>query len=313
MQIWRGAAQTPAGWGRCIATIGVFDGVHRGHQKIIGHVVKLAAEQGIASLVVTFDPHPAEVVRPGSHPPILTPPERKAELIVELGVDGLCILPFTFELSQVSAEQFVHDQLVQQFHVAGVVVGENFRFGNRARGDVALLRELGPRFGFSVYGEELLGHAAADLDQQLSSTYVRACVAAGDVARAALALGRPHRIAGLVVRGDGRGHDLGFPTANLETPQWTAIPGDGIYAAWLRLDGQGEPLAAAVSIGSNPTFAGTQHRVEAFALDYDGDLYGRHVALDFVERLRDMEHFATPDELVTQIDADVAAVRRLLS
>src|SRR3954468_2860441 len=181
MQRWRGYEAAPNGWGRSVVTIGVFDGVHRGHQEIIGHTVKTARDLGLQSVVVTFDPHPSEVVRPGSHPAILTEPARKAELIEALGADVLCVIPFTVAFSQLPASAFVHDLLVEQLHTALVVVGENFRFGHKALGDVALLRQLGRTFGFGVVDAPLV----SDDSTVFSSTYIRACVDAGDVAAAA--------------------------------------------------------------------------------------------------------------------------------
>ncbi len=306
MQRWRGYHAVPGGWGRSAVTIGVFDGVHRGHQQTIGHVVKRAADLAVQSVVVTFDPHPAEVVRPGSHPAVLTEPPIKAELIEALGVDGLCVIPFTVEFSRLPAEAFVHDVLVERLHAALVVVGENFRFGRRAAGDVALLRRLGRVFGFGVEEAPLVG----DGGTVFSSTYIRACVAAGDVTRAMQALGRPHRLEGVVVRGDNRGQALGFPTANLLTAGHAAIPADGVYAAWLVRGA--DRLAAAVSIGTNPTFAGQERRVEAYVLDFDGDLYGERVALEFVTRLREMRAYQGVEPLVAQIREDVARTRDLL-
>jgi riboflavin kinase/FMN adenylyltransferase len=291
-----------------VVTIGVFDGVHRGHQEIIGHTVKRARDQGLQSVVVTFDPHPAEVVRPGSHPAILTEPARKAELIEALGVDVLCVLPFTPDLSRLPAEEFVHDVLVANLHAALVVVGENFRFGHRAAGDIALLQRLGRTFGFGVEAAPLL----ADDSTVFSSTYIRSCVDAGDVTAAARALGRPHRVEGVVVRGDRRGRELGFPTANLLTGAHAAVPAEGVYAAWL-VRGRGERLPAAVSIGTNPTFAGGDRRVEAHVLDFDGDLYGERLALDFVVRLREQRTYAGIEPLVAQIREDVAQTREILA
>jgi riboflavin kinase / FMN adenylyltransferase len=308
MQRWRGYDAAPGGWGRSVVTIGVFDGVHRGHQEIIGHTVKRARELGVQSVVVTFDPHPSEVVRPGSHPPVLTEPARKAELIEQLGVDVLCVLPFTLEFSRLSAEAFVHDVLVAHLHAALIVVGENFRFGHRAAGDIDLLRRLGRTFGFAVEGAPLV----ADDSTVFSSTYIRSCVDAGDVTAAARALGRPHRLEGVVVRGDGRGREIGFPTANLLTGQYAAVPADGVYAAWL-VRGRGERLPAAVSIGTNPTFSGRERRVEAYVLDFDGDLYGERLALDFVSRLREMRTYTGVEPLVTQIHEDVTQTRDVLA
>mgnify|MGYP001435273171 CR=1 FL=1 len=313
MQVWRGVDAVPSGWGRSVVTIGVFDGVHRGHQHIIGHAVRRARERGLRSVVVTFDPHPAEVVRPGSHPAVLTELPRKAELIERLGVDALCVIPFTRQFSQLSAESFVHDILVERLHAAVVVVGENFRFGHKAAGDVDLLTRLGCRFGFAVEGAPLVGGESGDEETVVSSTYIRACVAAGDVAAAAAALGRPHRLEGVVVRGDRRGRLLGFPTANLMTHQYAAVPADGVYAAWLIRDKTADRLPAAVSVGTNPTFAGQERRVEAYVLDFDEDLYGERVALDFIARLRDMQTYDSVDLLVAQIERDVEQTRSVLT
>ncbi|TDP70968.1 bifunctional riboflavin kinase/FAD synthetase [Actinokineospora alba] len=313
MQRWRGLEDLPSGWGRCVATIGVFDGVHRGHQELISRAVEIARDRGLPCVLVTFDPHPSEVVRPGSHPAQLTTLRRKAELVESLGVDALCVLPFTPELSKVTAEEFVHEVLVERLHIAAVVVGENFTFGNRALGNVELLTKLGHRFGFSTEGAKLV---TADSSGEItfSSTYIRACIDAGDVRAAQAALGRPHRLEGIVVRGDGRGHELGFPTANLSTPRFAAVPADGVYACQFTLLNSANrgPLTAAVSVGTNPTFSGRERRVEAFVLDVDEDFYGQRVAIDFVERLRAMEKYPSSEALVEQMHLDVARTRELL-
>jgi riboflavin kinase/FMN adenylyltransferase len=307
MQRWRGYEAAPGGLGRTVVTIGVFDGVHRGHQEIIGYTVKRARDLGIESVVVTFDPHPAEVVRPGSHPAVLTSPTRKAELIEELGADVLCVIPFTPDFSRLPAEEFAHDVLVEHLHAAVVVVGDNFRFGYRAQGDVELLTRLGRTFGYAEQGAPLV---SVD-DVVFSSTYIRACVDAGDVRAAAAALGRPHRIEGVVVRGDQRGRQLGFPTANLLCESRAAIPADGVYAAWLVRRGRRE--MAAVSIGTNPTFSGRERRVEAFVLDFDEDLYGERVGLDFVAHLRETRRYDAVEPLIAQIAQDVADTRDILA
>jgi riboflavin kinase/FMN adenylyltransferase len=307
VQRWRGYEAAPGGWGRSVVTIGVFDGVHRGHQQIIGYAVERAEQLGLSSVVVTFDPHPAEVVRPGAHPAVLTEPHRKAELIEALGVDVLCVVPFTQTFSQLSPEQFVHDVLVEHLHASVVVVGDNFRFGHRAAGDVELLTRLGRTFGFGVEDADLV----TDNGTVFSSTYIRSCVDAGDVAAAAAALGRPHRIEGVVIRGDQRGRELGFPTANLMCTRYAAIPADGVYAAWLHV--RDKTYSAAVSIGTNPTFAGREHRVEAYLLDFDGDLYGERVSLDFVAHLREQRRYEGPEKLVEQIAKDVTETRAVLS
>ncbi|OLF05485.1 riboflavin biosynthesis protein RibF [Actinophytocola xinjiangensis] len=317
MQRWRGLEFIPGGWGRCVATIGVFDGVHLGHQALINRAVTLAEQRGMPSVLLTFDPHPSEVVRPGSHPAQLTTLRRKAELVERMGVDVFCVLPFTHELSKVPADEFVHEVLVEQLHVAAVVVGRNFTFGHGARGDVALLTQLGQRFGFVAEGAELVTvphHEASD-EITFSSTYIRACVDAGDVTAAAAALGRPHRLEGIVVRGDRRGHELGFPTANLSTPRYAAVPADGVYAGRFSLlnNSSRPPLMAAISVGTNPTFSGRERRVEAFVLDVDEDFYGQRVGLDFVGRLRSMERYDSSSALVEQMHDDVRRTRELLT
>ncbi|MBE1464646.1 riboflavin kinase/FMN adenylyltransferase [Kibdelosporangium phytohabitans] len=292
----------------------MFDGVHRGHQALIERAVELARQRDVPSVVVTFDPHPSEVVRPGSHPAQLTTLRRKAELVEQLGVDVFCVLPFTVELSKMPGDEFVHEVLVDRLHASAVVVGENFRFGHKAQGNIELLATLGNRFGFSAEGAKLLT-SATNGEITFSSTYIRACVDAGDVVAAEAALGRPHRLEGIVVRGDGRGHQLGFPTANLSTPRYTAVPADGVYACRFTSLGSSAPrsLMAAVSVGTNPTFSGRERRVEAFVLDVDEDFYGQRVGLDFVERLRPMERYDTVEALLDQMHADVARTRELLS
>ena len=312
MQRWRGVEAAPAGWGRSVVTIGVFDGVHRGHQRTIGHTVERARDLGVASVVVTFDPHPSEVVRPGSHPAILTEAARKAELIEQLGVDVLCVIPFTLEFSKLSAETFVHDVLVEHLHATVVVVGENFRFGHKAAGDVGLLAQLGRTFGFTVEGAPLVS-SDTSTETVVSSTYIRSCVDAGDVAEAARALGRPHRLEGVVVRGDQRGRELGFPTANLLVAPHAAIPADGVYAAYVRRGrSNGPALKGAVSVGTNPTFSGRERRVEVYLLDFDADLYGERLSLDYVARLREQRRYDGVQPLIDQIAKDVEDARAVL-
>jgi riboflavin kinase/FMN adenylyltransferase len=287
-------------------TIGIFDGVHEGHQRIIGRAVELAQERGVPSVVLTFDPHPIEIIRPGSHPPLLTGPRHKAELLEALGVDVMCVLPFTPEFRRLTADEFVHEVLVERLHVTGVVIGENFRYGAEGAGNVSSLTESGRRFGFTVEGLTLEGSA----DTTYSSTYIRSLVDAGDVEVAARVLGREHRVEGLVVRGDQRGRAIGYPTANLSLIPWSAVPADGIYAGRL-LRGK-DALPAAISIGTNPTFAGRERRVEAFVLDFSEDIYGERVGLTFTARLRDTVRFDTVEGLVAQMDIDVERTRELL-
>ncbi|GAA1404583.1 bifunctional riboflavin kinase/FAD synthetase [Kitasatospora putterlickiae] len=310
MQRWRGLEEIPDDWGRSVVTIGSFDGVHRGHQLIINRVVERARERGVRSVVVTFDPHPSEVVRPGSHPPLLAPQPRRAELIEELGVDAVLVLPFTTEFSKESPEEFFRQVLVDALHACLVVEGPNFRFGHRAAGDVGLLAELGRAADCGVEVVDLQVSGSAGDGEPFSSTLTRRLVGTGDVAGAAEVLGRPHRVEGVVVRGAQRGRELGYPTANVETVPHSAIPADGVYAGWLTADG--ERMPAAISVGTNPTFDGTARTVEAYAIDRVGlDLYGLHVAVEFLVYLRGMEKFDSIDALLDRMADDVKRAREL--
>ncbi len=224
----------------------------------------------------------------------------------------MCVLPFSYELSRLGPDEFVRTALADRLHAARVVVGENFRFGHKAAGDVALLQQLGEKYDFAAVGVPLLVSGGVTI----SSSYIRGRLAAGDVIAAAGALGRPHRVEGVVVRGQQRGRALGFPTANLQTPPHTAIPADGIYAGWLYTlapgGSPGQRWPAAMSIGTNPTFSGGQQTVEAHAIDRDDlDLYGAHVAVDFAARLRATVKFASVDELVAQMRVDADEARAL--
>ncbi|MDP4509435.1 bifunctional riboflavin kinase/FAD synthetase [Nonomuraea turcica] len=302
------------GSGRSVVTIGVYDGVHRGHQRVVERAVAVAGERGLPAVAVTFEPHPDEVVRPGSHPQRLTSPRRRAELLAGLGVDEIDVVEFTLEVSRTSPADFAQSVLAERERAAVVVVGEDFVFGQGASGDVETLRTLGDKYDFEVEVVPRLGG--------VSSTGVRELIVAGDVVGAAAALGRPHRVEGVVVRGYQRGRQLGFPTANVETRQHTAIPADGVYAGWLECVPvanlpalyAGERWPAAISVGTNPTFEGVPRTVEAYALDRDDlELYGVHVAVDFAARLRGNTRFESIDALIEQIHADVAATRRLTS
>lgn len=316
VQLWRGLEDVPSAWGSSVVTIGVFDGVHRGHQRLVA-VAKDGAAAGLPVVAVTFDPHPEEVIRPGTHPPLLCTPRRRAELLAATGVDAVCVLPFTLEFSRLGPDEFVRSVLVDRLRAARAVVGETFRFGHKAAGDLSLLTELGEKYDFITEGVPLL----VDGGVTISSSYIRDRLSAGNVTDAAHALGRPHRVEGVVVRGRRRGRELGFPTANLEWPSNTAIPADGVYAGWLvSFDPDLRPeerWPAAISIGTNPTFQDpypSARTVEAHALDRDDlDLYGAHVGVDFAARLRNTEKFASVDELVAQMHRDVDAARTLTS
>lgn len=302
----------PADWGRCVLTIGVFDGVHRGHAQLISRAVKAAAVRGVSSVLMTFDPHPLEVVRAGAHPAQLSTLDRRAELAEELGIDVFVVMPFTADFMKLTPEEYVEELLVDRLHVAEVVVGDNFTFGKQAAGTVDTMRALGVRLGFEVDAVQLLGEHAVTF----SSTYIRGCLGDGNVAAAAEALGRPHRLEGVVVHGDGRGKGLGFPTANVAPTMHAAVPADGVYAGWFTVLGDdalaGQRFMAAISVGTNPTFDGRNRTVEPHLLDFDADLYGKHVGVDFVEQLRGMRKFDSIDELVEAIQHDVDETRKVL-
>jgi riboflavin kinase / FMN adenylyltransferase len=310
VQRWRGMAEIPGDWGRSVVTIGSYDGVHLGHQLIIGKAVERARELGVPAVVITFDPHPSEVIRPGSQPALLAPHARRAELMERLGVDAVLVLPFTKELSRLSPAEFVVKVLVEKLHARSVVEGPNFRFGHRAAGTVATLAELGESYGFDVRVIDLYVRGAVGEGEPFSSSLARRLIAEGDVAGAAAVLGRPHRVEGEVVHGAARGRDLGIPTANLDVVPGTAIPADGVYAGWLTAGPERWP--AAISIGTNPQFEGTVRSVEAHVVDRtDLDLYGQWVAVDFHSYVRGQETFDSLDAFLARLEEDKQRVREL--
>jgi riboflavin kinase / FMN adenylyltransferase len=308
VQRWRALPDVPTGFGPSVVTIGVYDGVHRGHQVGVGRTVKLAGERNAAAVVVTFAPHPMAVVHPAAVPPALSSLDHRLDLLAALGVDATLVLPFTVEVSRWSPEEFVKRVLVRALGAVGVLVGEDFRFGHRAAGDVELLRRLGVEHGFDAEGITLAGDG-----DRWSSTRARALVLAGNVETAAQVLGRPHRVEGEVVHGDHRGREIGYPTANLAVGPGVCVPADGIYAGWLIRGGTaGQRLPAAISVGTNPTFDGVERRVETYVLDRDDlDLYGEGVAVDFLARLRPSVRFDTAEDLVAQMRVDVDRARDL--
>jgi riboflavin kinase/FMN adenylyltransferase len=314
MQVWHDVTEIPTDVGSTVVTIGNFDGVHLGHRHVIRRARELAAERGGQPVVaVTFDPHPLTVVAPDRAPQSLSSLPERLELLGQVGADAVLVLPFTSALANLSAEDFVIDILLGALHASLVVVGANFRFGHRARGDVALLMSLCADRGVDVVALPLDGTPG----RSWSSTYIRARIADGDVAAAAEALGRPLTIRGYVVRGDQRGRELGYPTANVPVSiTRTAVPADGVYAGWLhRLDDADAPYwPAAISVGTNPTFDGADRKVEAYVLDRtDLELYGVPVEVAFESRLRDMVRFDSIDDLVDQMKQDVDQARDLLT
>ena len=311
VQIWSGVDDVPADLGRTVVSIGNFDGVHLGHAHVLREASETADRLGIDTVVaVTFDPHPMAVLRPEHAPPTLTSIHTRARLLETAGVDSILVIGFDREIARWSPEEFIDRILVEALHAGAVVVGANFRFGAKAAGEVATLVEAGATRGFETVGVALDGGP-----QVWSSTYVRQCLATGDVAGASEALGRPFTVRGTVVEGDKRGRELGYPTANVPVPPIDAAPADGVYAGWLaRLD-TGERFPAAISVGTNPTFDGErERRVESYVLDRDDlELYGVEVEVAFVERLRGMVKFEGIAALVETMHDDVRRAREILA
>lgn len=317
-QIWHGLEDVPADLVASVVTIGVFDGVHRGHRTLIDRAIQRARELNVPSVLATFDPHPLSVVRPQNVPPMLSTVDDRARLAHELGINAVLAFRFTKEMAALSPEEFFSSVLVDTLKVKAVVVGENFTFGHKAAGTTDTLRELGERYGVEIDVLPLLN----DGPQRVSSSEIRGLLNQGDLSKAAEALGRPYSVCGEIVRGAGRGgKELGYPTANQYFPDSVALPGDGVYAGWFEIvDAKGptgdmqEGVAypAAISIGTNPTFGDERRSVESFVLDRDADLYGRIARVTFVEKLRDMHKFHGVEELLDAIGADVEATRKAL-
>jgi len=311
---WTDLSQIPQGYGPSVVTLGNFDGVHRGHRAVLSTVVQRARKVGARAVAVTFEPHPVAVLHPERAPQIITSPDQRLELLSATGLDAVLVMEFTRDFAQWTPERFVVEVFVKALGASVVVVGEDTRFGVRNSGDVATLRRLGAEYGFEVLTLADVGNGG-----RWSSSRIRGLVTAGDVAGAAEILGHLHRVSGEVVHGDHRGRELGYPTANLCRQSAGLIPADGVYAGRLIRPTLSErdldrTLPAAISIGTNPTFAGTERRVEAYVLDRtDLDLYDETVIVEFIERLRATEKFDTIDDLLRQIADDVERCRTVLS
>jgi riboflavin kinase/FMN adenylyltransferase len=302
--------------GRCVVTVGTFDGMHRGHAEVIRSTVAQARRLGLPSLLLIVDPHPAGLAQPGARLTELTTLACRAELATHLGIDVVRVLPAELGAALLQPAEFARLVLAERLHAAAVVVGENFRFGRQAAESLMELSELGARHDFTVQHVQLV----KDGQTTISGAYLRSCVDAGDVALAGSALGRRYRIDGIVEHGDHRGRTLGFPTANLNFDRFAAVPADGIYAGravfldrWWQADESAPLGAAAISVGTNPTFGGRQRRVEAHILDFEGDLYGWRVGIEFGQRLRGMIRFDDAAALVAQMKLDVEQAREILS
>jgi riboflavin kinase/FMN adenylyltransferase len=317
VEILRDPVVCPAPDTGTVVTIGAYDGVHRGHATVIARVRRMAAERGMATAVVTFDRHPASVVRPESAPLLLTDLDQKLELLAATGVDYTRVIHFDAARSEEPAGEFVRDDLVGCLNARVVVVGEDFHFGHGRAGNVELLRRMGGELGFEVVPVELVGPdgtPSIDAATRVSSTRIRTLLRAGELAVANSLLGRRHEVRGVVGDGDKRARELGFPTANLEVPEEICLPRDGIYAAWyLRPDGCRHPCA--VSLGRRPTFYEDQpfSLLEAHLLDFSDDLYGEAARVRFVARLRDELRFDDVAALVEQIERDCRQVRQVLA
>lgn len=323
MNIWPGLDEFPHDIGKTVVTIGVFDGVHRGHQKLICRAVEKAHELGLPCVMITFDPHPLAVIRPQAMPPILGTVEQRARRADELGVDHIVALQFDRALSSLEPEDFFVHVLQEKIHAAAVLVGENFTFGHKAAGTTETLQKLGEKYGVEVDVVKLL----KDHGERICSTMIRKALLQGDIKKANWALGRPFTVRSLVVRGAGRGGaELGYPTANMYFGPDVAIPADGVYAGFFTvldeapstapIEGTMKPgvrYMTAVSVGSNPTFGDERRSVESFVLDEHADLYGRYCRVEFIDFIRGMEKFSSVDELLTHMDRDVAKAREILA
>lgn len=317
----RGLAEVPHEFGRpdgTVVTIGVFDGVHRGHQLLITQAVNTARQLGLPSLVMTFDPHPRTVFAPETAPAELTPFTERARHIEELGVDYLLVIDFRVELAGDSAESYVRDTLAGRLNAKHVVVGQNFTFGRGAEGTPETMTTLGEQYGVDVTVVQLLDDGGV----RICSTAIRDQLAGGNLGVATDYMGRPFSVVSVIERGAGRGgRELGYPTANQYVPEGAALPADGVYAGWLTIvddapiDGDMEPgvrYPAAISVGTNPTFGDQRRSVESFVLDRDADLYDRVARVEFVAKVRDMVKFDSVDELLEHMGRDVARTREIL-
>ncbi|WP_018298008.1 bifunctional riboflavin kinase/FAD synthetase [Corynebacterium lubricantis] len=321
MDIWYGLDAVPELPGRTVVTIGVFDGVHRGHQRLIKQAVELARQGGHESVVMTFDPHPIEVFAPERTPTTLTSLQDRAALLESFGVDHMLIIDFTKELAGELPEDYFRCVLVNTLKATHVVVGENFTFGAQGAGTAETMRELGSQYGVDVTVVELL----VEEGQRVCSTYIREQLSSGNADVAAQALGRNFTVTGEVEHGAGRGGtELGYPTANQYFSESEALPADGVYAGWITIvDGEekgpidgdmvpGVKYPTAISIGTNPTFGDNERSVESFILDQKADLYGRMATVEFVEKVRDMVKFHSVDELLENMSNDVQKTRTVL-
>ncbi len=318
MIVWHGIDDVPADLGASVVTIGVFDGVHRGHRTLIEEAVRVARSKGVPCVMVTFDPHPLSVFLPERTPTLLIPLEQRLRLAMEMGVNGVLVVDFRRELAGLEPDEYFRTLLLNALKAQSVVVGQNFTFGNNAAGTVETLRELGGEHGVDVRIVDLL----VDEQIRICSSAIREFLSGSDVERAAWALGRHFTVTGEIVHGAGRGgRALGYPTANQYFPESMALPADGVYAGWFTIR-DGRPIdgnmerdvayPAAISVGTNPTFGTEPRSVESFLLDREADLYGHTADVSFVAHIRGMVKFNSVEELMDAIERDVATTRRIL-
>lgn len=292
-----------------VLTVGTFDGVHIGHQDVLSRLVACANARGRPSLLVTFEPHPLEIINPQAAPLLLTTRDEKVSLLRETGLELLAVLPFTKELAQFPATRFVEEILLSRFRMSELLIGHDHGFGRGREGDITLLRALGREHGFQV---DIVPPVVTELGEPVSSTVVRRAVAAGDLEQARALLGRAYSVRGRVVSGDARGRLLGFPTLNVDpgAPR-KLLPPDGVYA--VEVVGSRGRFGGMMNLGGRPTFGDERRRLEAHLFDAHGDFYGDDVDIAFVARLRDTMSFAGPDALVAQLERDADAARAALT
>lgn len=331
VDIWNGLDEVPTDLDGSVVTIGVFDGVHRGHQRLVTSTADKARELGVPAVMVTFDPHPRAIFDPQNTPPLLATVEQRAVSAARYGIDAMLVIAFDEEITSWDPEEYFRNVLLETLGAKAVVVGENFTFGSQASGTSDTMRELGEKYDVDVTVHGLLVDEG-DVEEGSSShtvcsSWIRDRLSEGNVVSAAGAIGRNFTVRGVVTRGAGRGGAaLGFPTANLYFPDSQALPVDGVYAGDLRiLPTQKDPsgsevgdmpvdahLPAAISVGTNPTFSDETRSVEAFVLDHEADLYGRKVTVSFIDHIRGMETYTDLDSLITAITSNVDATRRLV-
>jgi riboflavin kinase/FMN adenylyltransferase len=292
-----------------VITVGTFDGVHRGHRDVIEKLVARGRARGLPTVLVTFDPHPMEIVNPSAAPLLLTTREEKLEVLAESGVNYLAVVPFTPALAAFPAEEFVEQVLRRRFRFEELLIGYDHGFGRQRAGNVGVLRELGERDGFTV---EVVDAVATPDGHSVSSTWIRRAVAGGDLERACAGLGRPYSVSGRVMQGSQRGRTLGFPTLNLgAAPPRKLLPPEGVYA--VRVQTPLGPAGGMMNLGPRPTFGDSTTTLEAHLFDVSGDYYGAQVRVDFMARIRETRRFASPELLMNQLKQDERDARDALT